>query len=35
MRESAKELFQAQPDLLHHIVTTMNRNVLQAHGVPV
>ena len=35
MRESAVELFQAQPDLLHHIVTTMNPNVLQAHGVPV
>ena len=24
-----------QPDLLHHIVTTMNPNVLQAHGIPV
>ena len=35
MRESAKELFNSQPDLLHHIVTTMNPNVLQAHGVPV
>ena len=35
MRESAKELFNTQPDLLHHIVTTMNPNVLQAHGVPV
>ena len=35
MRQSASELFQAQPDLLHHIVTTMNPNVLQAHGVPV
>ena len=35
MRQSAPELFQAQPDLLHHIVTTMNPNMLQAHGVPV
>ena len=35
MRESARELFQSQPDLLHHIVTTMNPNILQAHGVPV
>merc|ERR1719362_2519858 len=35
MRSSAKELFQGQPDLLHHIVTTMNPNVLQAHGIPV
>ncbi len=30
MRSSAKELFETQPDLLHHIVTTMNPNVLQA-----
>ncbi len=35
MRESAKELFSGQPDLLHHIVTTMNPNVLQSHGIPV
>ena len=35
MRESAKDLFSGQPDLLHHIVTTMNPNVLQAHGIPV
>ena len=35
MRDSAKELFYSQPDLLHHIVTTMNPNVLQAQGVPV
>ena len=35
MMESAKELFVGQPDLLHHIVTTMNPNVLQAHGIPV
>ena len=28
-------LFAGQPDLLHHIVTTMNPNVLQAHGIPV
>ena len=35
MHESASELFEAQPDLLHHIVTTMNPNVLQSHGVPV
>ena len=35
MRDSAKELFSGQPDLLHHIVTTMNPNILQAHGIPV
>ena len=29
MRNSSKELFEGQPDLLHHIVTTMNPNVLQ------
>ena len=33
MRESATELFQTQPDLLHHIVTTMNPNVLQVQPV--
>ena len=33
MRESATELFQTQPDLLHHIVTTMNPNVLQVNRV--
>jgi hypothetical protein len=32
MRESAKELFSGQPDLLHHIVTTMNPNVLQVQS---
>jgi len=35
MRSSASELFEYQPDLLHHIVTTMNPNILQAHGIPV
>eukprot|EP00096_Caligus_rogercresseyi_P011047 TRINITY_DN422_c0_g1_i1.p1 TRINITY_DN422_c0_g1~~TRINITY_DN422_c0_g1_i1.p1 ORF type:complete len:1514 (+),score=534.84 TRINITY_DN422_c0_g1_i1:112-4653(+) len=35
MRESAKELFTGQPDLLHHIVTTVNPNILQAHGIPI
>jgi len=35
MKASAQELFQAQPDLLHHIVTTMNPNVLQAQDIPV
>ncbi|XP_040580156.1 lysine-specific demethylase 5A [Lepeophtheirus salmonis] len=35
MRESAKELFTGQPDLLHHIVTTVNPNILQARGIPI
>ena len=35
MRQSAKELFSDQPDLLHHIVTTMNPNILQVIDVNI
>ncbi|KAH7937618.1 hypothetical protein HPB49_013660 [Dermacentor silvarum] len=35
MRCAAPELFQAQPDLLHQLVTIMNPNILQATGVPI
>lgn len=35
MRSAAPELFQAQPDLLHQLVTIMNPNILQASGVPI
>lgn len=35
MRASAPDLFSAQPDLLHQLVTTMNPNVLMAAGVPI
>ncbi|KAL3212776.1 hypothetical protein MRX96_007829 [Rhipicephalus microplus] len=35
MRCAAPELFQAQPDLLHQLVTIMNPNILQASGVPI
>ncbi|XP_018431943.1 PREDICTED: lysine-specific demethylase 5A [Nanorana parkeri] len=35
MRELAPELFEAQPDLLHQLVTIMNPNILMEHGVPV
>ena len=32
MKAAAPELFKAQPDLLHQLVTTMNPNVLMAAG---
>lgn len=35
MRELAPELFEAQPDLLHQLVTIMNPNILMEHSVPV
>ena len=35
MKESAPELFEAQPDLLHQLVTIINPNALTAKGVPV
>uniref|UniRef100_A0A8C4QEE2 [histone H3]-trimethyl-L-lysine(4) demethylase n=1 Tax=Eptatretus burgeri TaxID=7764 RepID=A0A8C4QEE2_EPTBU len=35
MKRLAPELFEAQPDLLHQLVTIMNPNLLTAHGVPV
>ncbi|KAF0311016.1 Lysine-specific demethylase lid [Amphibalanus amphitrite] len=35
MKSAAPELFKAQPDLLHQLVTTMNPNVLMAAGVPI
>ncbi|CAH8568390.1 unnamed protein product [Dicrocoelium dendriticum] len=35
MRKHAPELFEQAPDLLHHITTNMNPNILQAEGVPI
>ena len=35
MKENASELFEKAPDLLHHLVTTMNPNLLLKHGVPI
>ncbi|GFS49370.1 hypothetical protein NPIL_411092 [Nephila pilipes] len=35
MRSVAPELFSAQPDLLHQLVTIMNPNLLIAQGVPI
>ena len=35
MQESAPELFKNHPDLLHHLVTTMNPSTLMKNGVRV
>ncbi|GIX89785.1 hypothetical protein CEXT_172121, partial [Caerostris extrusa] len=35
MRSVAPELFNAQPDLLHQLVTIMNPNLLISQGVPI
>ncbi|XP_013414674.1 lysine-specific demethylase 5A-like isoform X2 [Lingula anatina] len=35
MRQKAPELFESQPDLLHHLVTIMNPNILMQHDVPI
>lgn len=35
MKEAAPELFEAQPDLLHQLVTIINPNALTSKGVPV
>lgn len=35
MKESAKELFDKSPDLLHHLVTIMDPKFLRSKGVPV
>uniref|UniRef100_A0A8C5MKI2 [histone H3]-trimethyl-L-lysine(4) demethylase n=1 Tax=Leptobrachium leishanense TaxID=445787 RepID=A0A8C5MKI2_9ANUR len=35
MKKLAPELFIAQPDLLHQLVTIMNPNTLMSHGVPI
>ncbi|KAG7166548.1 Lysine-specific demethylase 5C-like [Homarus americanus] len=35
MKNAAPELFQAQPDLLHQLVTIMNPNILMKSGVPI
>ncbi|BHF72118.1 demethylase [Sparganum proliferum] len=35
MRNQASELFDLSPDLLHHITTIMNPNLIQAEGVPI
>jgi hypothetical protein len=35
MRKTLPDLFDAQPDLLFHLVTMLNPSVLRANGVPV
>ncbi|XP_065066766.1 lysine-specific demethylase 5A-like isoform X2 [Rhopilema esculentum] len=35
MKKAAPELFEAQPDLLHHLVTIINPNTLMNAGVPI
>ena len=35
MRDQAPELFENQPDLLHHLVTTLSPNILMKQGIPV
>ncbi len=35
MKDQAPELFENQPDLLHHLVTTLSPNVLMKQGIPV
>lgn len=35
MKSYAPELFAKTPDLLHHLVTTMNPSILMRDGVPV
>lgn len=35
MHSRAPELFEQSPDLLHHITTIMNPNLLMAHGINV
>nr|XP_054751742.1 lysine-specific demethylase 5D-like isoform X1 [Lytechinus pictus]XP_054751743.1 lysine-specific demethylase 5D-like isoform X1 [Lytechinus pictus] len=35
MRSQAPELFEAQPDLLHQLVTIMSPTILMNHGVPI
>ena len=35
MKKNAPELFEKSPDLLHHLVTIMNPNLLKDNGVPI
>ena len=35
MKEQAPELFECQPDLMHHLVTILSPSVLQKKGIPV
>lgn len=35
MKEVAPELFEKQPDLMHHLVTILSPNELMKNGIPV
>ena len=35
MMESAPELFENQPDLIHHLVTIISPNILMENNIPV
>lgn len=35
MKDQAPELFEHQPDLMHHLVTILSPSVLMKHGIPV
>lgn len=35
MKEQAPELFINQPDLMHHLATTLNPSLLIKNGIPV
>lgn len=35
MKEQAPELFENQPDLMHHLATTLNPSLLIKNGIPV
>jgi len=35
MMESAPELFENQPDLIHHLVTILSPNILMENNIPV
>ena len=35
MRDQAPELFENDPDLMHHLVTILSPSILMKHGIPV
>ena len=35
MKQTAPELFECQPDLLHQLVTLLSPSVLMDHNIPV
>ncbi len=35
MKDQAPELFDNQPDIMHHLVTTMSPTILMKNGIPV